>query len=145
MIEYKKNRRRGSALLESSLVLLVFLATLLGTIDFGQILFFHLMLADRVRAGARFAVVSAYDPASITNVVVYNSVTAPSVSNTTGLFGLTASMVNVTRYNAGTNTDRVEVSISNFPIAFYSPWISGSLSPRTFRAVMPIESLGATQ
>ena len=145
MTTCRQNRRRGSALLESSLVLLVFLATLLGTIDFGQILFFHLMLADRVRAGARFAIVSSYDPVQIANVVVYNSATAPSISNTTGLFGLTPSMVQITRYDAGTNTDRVQVAIANFPIAFYSPWISGSLSPRTFRAVMPIESLGATQ
>ncbi len=145
MTAHKQHRQRGSAILESALILLAFLTTLLGVIDFGQILFFHLMLADRVRAGARFAIVSSYDPVSIANMVVYNSVTAPSVSNTTGLFGLTTSMVNVTRYDAGAKTDRVEVAISNFPLAFYSPWISGSLSPRSFRAVMPIESLGATQ
>lgn len=144
MIASRQNGQRGSALLESSLVLLVFLATVLGVIDFGQILFFHLMLADRARAGARFAVVNAYDPVLITNVVVYNSVSAP-LSSSTGLFGLTTSMVNVTRYDAGTTTDRVEVAISNFPIAFYSPWISGNLSPRSFRAIMPIESLGATR
>lgn len=139
----RQSVRCGSTLLESTLILLVFMLTLLGSIDFGQILFFHLMLADRVRAGTRFAIVSVYDPTAIANMVVYNSSTVPSSG--AGLFGLTTAMVQVTRYDAGTSTDRVEVAISNFPISFYSPWLAGSLSPRTFRSVMPVESLGANQ
>ncbi len=141
---HASRRERGSTLIEGALILLVFLSSLLGVIDLGQVLFFHLMLADRVRAGARFAIVNNYDTAAIANMVVYNSITAPGGGGS-GLFGLKTSMVSVNRYDIGTSADRIEVDISNFPIAFYSPLLAGPLSPRTFHSVMPIESLGASQ
>jgi hypothetical protein len=68
---------------------------LVGIVDFGQFLFFHQVLTDRARAGARYAAVNPYNATSIQNVVVYNSPTAPN-GNPTGLFGLTTSNVTVT-------------------------------------------------
>ena len=72
-----RNQRRGEVLLESALVLLALLITLIGALDFGQLLFFHQSFRERVRAGVRYAVVHTYDPAQIRNMVVYNSTTAP--------------------------------------------------------------------
>lgn len=132
--------RRGSTLVESSIVLLLFLVILIGVLDFGQILFFHHFLADRVRAGARYAAVTNPDPAAVRNVVAYN--TASPATGTTGLFGLDPAAVEVTRYDAGTPSDRIEVKISTFRLRFLSPWLAGSFTP-SFRAVMPMESGGA--
>ena len=40
--------RRGSTLVESSVVLMLFLVILIGVLDAGQILFFHQFLTERV-------------------------------------------------------------------------------------------------
>ena len=49
--------RRGQSLVESTLVLLVFLSLLLGVIDCGQVLFAHQALMDRVRGAVRWGIV----------------------------------------------------------------------------------------
>ena len=134
------NRRRGSTLVESSIVFLLFLVLLLGILDFGQILFFHHFLAERVRAGARYAVLHQYDAQVVRNVVVYNSPAAPPEGS--GLFGLRPEMVQVVRYDAGTAADRVAVGISGYRMRFLSPWVAGVFTPGPFRAVLPLESAG---
>ena len=132
-------RRRGSTLVESAIVLLLFLILLIGVLDVSQILFFHHFLDERARAGVRFAVVHAFNPTTVQNVVVYNSLT----SGSSGLFGLTPAMVSVNLYDSGTPNARVEVDISGFKMRFLSPWLARDFSPGPFRAVMPVESGGA--
>jgi hypothetical protein len=135
--------RKGGSVLESGLVLLLLLITIIGVFDMGQLLFFHQTFRERVRAGVRYAVVHTYDAQQIRNMVLYNSPTAPP-GDPPGLFGLRPAMVTVTRYDQGTADDRIEVRISSYPFTFLSPLLAGrSLNP-VFRAVMPIESLGAT-
>jgi hypothetical protein len=129
-------------MLEGVLVLIVFLMAFLEVLDIGQLMFFEAMLGDRARAGARYAVVNTYDPVAIANVIAYNSPTAPGT--TTGLFGLQPSMVTVNRYNAGLAGDRIEVIISNFPLAFVGPFLSASFTSRQFRVVLPAQSMGVT-
>jgi hypothetical protein len=131
--------QQGSTLVESAIVLLLFLVLLIGVLDFSQVLFFHHFLEMRVRAGVRYAVVHPYDPATIRNVVVYNSTTP----GTAGLFGLATSMVSVNLLDAGTADSRVEVDITAFKMRFLSPWLMRDFTPGPFRAVMPVESLGA--
>ena len=131
--------RRGSTLLESCIVTLLFLLMLICAADVSQVMFFHHFLQQRARAGARYAVVNAYDAASITNIVVYNSRTAGTV----GLFGLSPSMVSVTLLDAGTAAARVEVAISGFQMHFLSPGLMRDFSPGPFRAVLPVESAGS--
>jgi Flp pilus assembly protein TadG len=53
--------KRGQSLVEATLVLLVFLAMLLGVIDCGQILYAHQALVERVRIAARWG---AMEPAN---------------------------------------------------------------------------------
>jgi hypothetical protein len=137
------SKKRGSTLVESSIVLLMFLVILIGVLDMGQILFFHQFLGERVRTGVRYAVVHPFNPAAIQNVVAYNSATP--ANGATGLFGLTAEMVAVSRYDAGTLSDRVEVKITGYQMRFLSPWLAGVFAPGPFRAVMPLESAGAAQ
>jgi hypothetical protein len=124
--------------------MLVFLTIFLGILDLGQLMFFQVSLTERARAGARYAVVHSFDVTTVQNVVMFNSATA-TAGATSGLFGLTRSMITVTRYGSGTSDDRVEVRISNFPLAFVTPFLAGDFSSKTFRAIMPVQSLGATQ
>src|SRR5437763_1492718 len=66
-------RERGQALMESALVILIFLSFLIGTLDFGQFLFFHQTLVERARAAARYGAVNPTDSAGTVNVAVYNT------------------------------------------------------------------------
>jgi hypothetical protein len=133
-------KRRGSTLVESSVVLMLFLVIVIGVLDAGQILFFHQFLTERVRSGARYAVVHAYDATAVANLVAYAD-PAPA-PGTTGLFGLTAAMVQVNHYNAGTSADRVSVKITGYQMRFLSPWLAGVFTPGPFQAVAPVESAG---
>jgi len=134
--------QRGSTLVESSVVLLTFLVILIMLMDAGQILFFHQFLSDRARAGARYAVVHTFNAATVKNVVVYENV---SSSGMPGLFGMSTSMVSVTRYDSGTANDRVLVRVSGFKMRFLTPWLAGIFTPGPFSAVMPMESAGTAQ
>jgi len=140
MIQSKRRRLRGQSLVETALVLLPFVLTLLGAFDVGQVLFLHATLHERARAGVRYAVVHGYDAPTVQNFVVYNSATPAGPR----LFGLQTSMVTVTRYDLGTGNDRIEVKISNYPMRFFSPLLSRFQLRPVFRATMLVESLGAT-
>jgi hypothetical protein len=135
--------RRGSTLVESSVMLLLFLVIVIGVLDAGQILFFHQFLTDRVRSGVRYAVVHSFDAAAVANMVAYAD-PAPA-PGTAGLFGLTASMVQVNHYDAGTPADRVSVKITGYQMRFLSPWIAGVFAGGPFQAVAPMESAGTAQ
>lgn len=131
--------RRGQALVESALVLLTLVLTILGILDLGQFLFFQATFRERVRSGVRYAVVHTYDPQQIENFVLYDS----PIAGSRPLFGLAESMISVTRYGENTPDDRIEVTISNAPLRMYSPFLASFSARPVFRAVMPVESLGA--
>ena len=98
-----------------------------------------------MRTGARYAAVNNYDTQKITNMVLYNNPTAPEGIDKTGLFGLSAADIAVQRLDAGKAADRIEVKIPNHALSFLSPFFSKSSVNRTFKAVIPVESLGATE
>src|ERR1700680_4123297 len=125
MAHKKRKGRKGQTFLESSLVLTTLLLMLIGIVDFGQFLFFHQVLTDRARAGARYAAVNPYDVTSIQNVVIYNSPTAPGGSPT-GLFGLTISNVTVTPTPSTGAPASGQVKIFGFPIHLISPFLTKS-------------------
>jgi len=116
--------RRGSAMVESVLVLLVLFTVLIGIADMGQFLFLRSSVVERMRAALRFGVIT-YDPTAIQNIVLYG--TATPQANAQASFNLTASMVQVTRLDANTSADRVTITITNYPLVFYSPFLAGRL------------------
>jgi Flp pilus assembly protein TadG len=148
MLNMSHNKRRygqkGQTLLETSLVLSTLLLMLVGIVDFGQFLFFHQVLTDRARAGARYAAVNPYDATAIQNVVVYNSSTAPGGSPV-GLFGLTTSNVTVTPTPSTGTPDYVQVKISGFPIHLISPFLTKSYTPRDIIATRQTENIATTK
>jgi hypothetical protein len=133
------HKQRGEAMLESTLVLLTLALTILGILDLGQFLFFQAAFRERVRTGVRYAIVHHYDPEQVSNFVLYGSAT-PSGRP---LFGLSESMISVARHGENTPDDRIELTISNAPLRMYSPFLARFSARPVFRAVMPVESLGA--
>jgi len=125
-------KRKGQAMVEAALVLLVVLAILIGTLDFGQILFTHQAMVERVRGALRWSIVRAYDGTgdATANMVLYNQATVPAGA-TTGYLGLTRSNVQVTYTPptaANPNDERMKLAIVNYQYHFFSPWIAKSFA-----------------
>src|SRR6185295_4133642 len=108
---------------ESALILLVFLAGVIGALDFGQLLFTHQLLVDRVRAGVRWGVVNAWDGTGdqIANVVRYDSSTAPDgAAPFLGLTRANVSVVHTAAPASNPNDERITVSIVDYNFKFVS-------------------------
>jgi TadE-like protein len=140
----RRRARKGSTLVESAIVLVLFLVLLIGILDAGQVLFLHNFLDERVRSAVRYAAVHTYDVNAIKNFAAYNDPVGPPGGGP-GLFGLDPGMVQVARYDFGTPNARIEVSVTTFSMHFLSPWLAGTFTPRPFRASMPIESGGVVE
>ena len=127
MYTNKRNRQKGSTLLELVLTLIVFLTLFLGVFDIGEMFFVHQTLTDRARNAARWGAVNAYDATSIQNLVLYGA-TAPAQGQTAS-FGLTTSNVAVSRPAAsiGKPEDRVIVTVT-YPVSLISVFLGQSSS-----------------
>jgi Flp pilus assembly protein TadG len=139
LISNRQRRRRGHAMLEGALVLMIFLSFLIGTLDFAQFLYFHQSLVERVRTAVRYAAVHPTDTSGITNMALYNKA-VPGDSDLPLLPNLTAAMVAVTSVDAGTSDARVSVTISNYPFQFFSPLIARANTAKPITATMVSEA-----
>lgn len=117
---------RGSVIVETALIFIVFALILFGVFDFGQFLFTHQALVERARYAARWGAIN--DPTnttSIVNMVLYNQSTSPSQGTPT-YFNLSTSNVSVTNPGSGTNDYRLTVQISGFNYTVLSPYMTGA-------------------
>ena len=123
----RQKRSKGAVFLETGFVFVIFAFMLMGAFDFAQFLFIHQALVDRARSATRWGALS--DPtntSAIQNMVLYNQTTAPAGA-TSGIFGLTSSMVNVSTQDTSTSDDyRLVVTINNYPYQMISPIIGGT-------------------
>jgi Flp pilus assembly protein TadG len=124
-------------MLESALVLLIFLGFLIGTLDFAQVLYFHQSLVERVRFAARYAAVHPTETTAIKNMAVYNTVEA---GTSPLLPALTTSMVNVQLADTGSSSARVTVTITGYPYQFFSPLLAGTREAGAISATMISEA-----
>lgn len=131
--------RRGQSMVESALVLMTLIAIVSAILDFGQVLFLHQGLVNRVRAAARYGAVHWTELDAVRNIVLYNSPTRPDPTPATGFLGLTSSNVVVTRQNVDSNEERIVVRIQNYPFKFFTPWLSGLYRGREIVATAPVE------
>ena len=138
----RQRRRRGSALLETSLALSLFLYFAIGVLDIGQVLVMHQGLVERVRVGARYGSMNPNDTTKITNVVLYNT-TTPGASSKP-LLNLDPSWVNVQLYDATSSAARIEVSVRNYRFRFFTPLIHGQFLARPIVCTMPLEELNGS-
>lgn len=89
----KTNRLAGQSLLETTLVLVAFLAVVLGMSGAIERLFVKQMLAQRVADAARWGALHQYDAPSIRNLVLYGD-TNPK-AEAAALDGLVATQIEV--------------------------------------------------
>jgi Flp pilus assembly protein TadG len=134
----RKHSERGQSMVETALILLVYLMILIGIIDFGQVLYFHQSLVERARAAARYGAINPTDTTGIKNVAVYNMATITG-SPAPILGGMTTSMVDVQNPDVNTAAARVVVTISGYPINFISPYIAKSFNNRAIMVAMSAE------
>jgi hypothetical protein len=115
----------GQALVESALVLVVFLMVLFAIMDFSQVLFTHQMLVERTRSGLRWGMIHAWDGTGdgIANMIRYNQSAAGSGA---AFMGLTRSNISVT-YSpptaANPNDARLMVAIVDYRYRFITPFL----------------------
>ena len=124
-----RRRRDGQALVESTLILLLFITTLVGIMDVSQLLFTHQSLVERVRMGLRWGSVQQWDGTGekIQNMVLYRTQTAPPGVEPQGFLGLKRVNVKVVR-TAGTvdnpNDERLSVAIVDYNYRFFTPFVA---------------------
>lgn len=133
----RRGNQRGSSLVETSLVLIVFISMLLGIFDFGQVLFLHQSITEHIRDGLRYGVVNTFDATAIQNVVRFGQAVPPD--GAAPYFGLTPAMVSVQRLDSGTNDDRIVITVSNYPYLFVSPFIAGARTGGVIAGTLPYE------
>jgi Flp pilus assembly protein TadG len=145
----RNRKRRGSTMLESALIFSTFLFMMIGVLDFGQFLYIHQSLVERARNAVRWGSVQTWNSTvhdQIQNLVLYNQTTAQSSG--AGVFGLTASMINV-EYIDDTGTvcaapavgcgHEVRITIHDYPYQMFSPYIAGTHMGPNIVASMPNE------
>jgi Flp pilus assembly protein TadG len=120
----RRARQRGSAILESALILLLFITTCVAVVDFAQLLWIHQALTEQVRNAAQWAMVRPSASAEqIQNMVMYRESTAGSQS----FLGLARENVRVT-FSAGTvlnpNDRRLQVAIVDYNYHIFTPGIA---------------------
>jgi Flp pilus assembly protein TadG len=125
-IASRRRTSRGSVFVETALIFIAFFSMLIGTVDFGQFLFIHQALVERARYAARWGAINdPTDTASITNMVLYNQGAAPPLG-TASYFNLTAANVTVSSAGSGTDDYRLNLQISGYSYAVFSPYVAGS-------------------
>src|SRR5579883_99634 len=124
-------KRRGQGLVEAALVMLVFLALLIGVLDCGQVLYSHQALVARVEEAARWGSVHPFDGTGdqIANLILYSQPEEPRTAAAPFL-GLTRANI-VVRYQAATpdrpDDETISVAIVNYQSHFFSPWIARTI------------------
>lgn len=138
-----RKNQRGQAMLESALIMMIFLPMLIGILDFAQFLYFHQAIAERVRAAARYGAVHTFtDGSDIVNVAIYNDPAGTANGATALVPNLTATAgqngtVTATLTDAGTDDARVRVTVTNYPYNFLL--MPSGVNTRTFTDTEPYE------
>jgi Flp pilus assembly protein TadG len=126
-----RQNQRGQALVESGLVMLLFLPVLIGIMDFGQFLYLHLTLTERTRAAAHYGAITTFtDGSDIANVAIYNDPAGaangaipllPNLQTTdAGKDGYVSATCTscATSTSPGTDDARIRVTVTSYPYNF---------------------------
>jgi Flp pilus assembly protein TadG len=150
MTQTNRQRQRGQAMVEAGLILFVFITFLVGTLDFGQYLYFHQSLTERARAALRYGVINTGDRLAIQNVAVYNDPTGTANGAKALIPSLTTDMVTVCLPGdagcsdpAGTSNSRVTVTIAGYQMTTLNLVMPRTFTNRPITASAPSEAVSS--
>src|SRR5262245_23719234 len=148
MMTNKRQRNKGQALVEGALMLFVFLAFCIGTLDFGQFLYFHQSLGERARAAVRYGIINTTDRTGIQNVAVYNDPAGTANGATALIPNFTTDMVSVCLPGdtdcadpAATTESRVTVTISGYQMVTFNLLLPSAFTNKPILASGPSEAV----
>ena len=116
--------RRGQALIDSALAIVVLLIVVLAIVDFAQIVYTQQAISERVREVTRMASVQGLDDREIVRQVVGRR----------GGVALKPDQVHVRRKDGS-----VRVSVTGYRYTLVSAWGSGSIEGREIAHTEPFE------
>jgi hypothetical protein len=114
-------------MVELTLVLLMVVWILIGTIDIAQVVYFQHGVAYRARRAVRWASTVPYNETQVRNKVIYDNPSGgvrPMLMGLDSTNGNGGSIVGVQLLDAGTTSARVEVRVENYPFRFFTPGIA---------------------
>jgi hypothetical protein len=114
-------------LIESALILQVFMMMLIAVMDFSQVLFTHQMLVERTRSGLRWGMIHEdLTGDGIKNMIMYGQ---PTAGSGTAFLGLTRDNIDVTYFpqtDANPNDAVLKVRIVNYEYHLFTPFLAKS-------------------
>lgn len=141
-ISSRRQNQRGNALIESALVLGLFVFVLVGIMDFAQILHVHQSLVERVRSVARTAVVQNLAVEEIRDRIVYGQsmdIRTEAGLMPAGFMGLRREHVTVEILDRTYSEQRLVVDVNGVPIIILSPLMAGQGKNLPLRITIPLE------
>jgi Flp pilus assembly protein TadG len=133
----RRRNRRGDAVVEATLTLVLFSTMVFSLFDFGWMLFYHQTLVNLARAAARYGSVNPTDTTGIQNMALYNSTTGSGP----GVLWLTTSNVQVSRAGtAGGTDDRIVVKITGYQYKLITFAWAGSHNGQDITVTIPVEN-----
>lgn len=139
MNSQKQRKQRGAAMLEGALTLTTVIFMIVGVLDFGQFLYLHQALTERVRGVARTGAIVSYSTTSIQNLIAYGTI-SPANPDLPGYFGLRTSNIAVVFSGVGTNATRLNVTLSGLRYPVISPLIAGNFTNLPIKVTVPMET-----
>jgi Flp pilus assembly protein TadG len=133
-------RQKGSTIIETTLVLLVFIFTMVGIADFATFLHLHQALTERVRGVARMAAIEGLTPQEIQTLVSYGVKSYSTDDVVKGYFGLSEANVGVQILDKGKTSQRLVVTITGLTYPLISPLLSGRGRNMPIRLSIPLEA-----
>ncbi|MBA3972645.1 MAG: hypothetical protein C0504_00345 [Candidatus Solibacter sp.] len=131
---------KGSTILESVLVLLVFIIVMVGIADFATFLHLHQAIAERTRSVARTASIDDLSAADISNLIAYGAATVYQDPPPAGYFGLGASNIGVQILDRGQSSQRIVVTVTNLTFPLISPLLTQRGRNMPIRIAVPLET-----
>lgn len=139
----KHKGQRGSATVESALVMLPFLAMALTVVNLGLNFFLVDALQDRASIAARYAALDPTNTQGAKNMLLYGSDTAAQegdvVAPPPAFMGLSESSVSVVRLDPNTPADRIVLTITGAQLPSFVPGFSKAITANTISATVPVE------
>jgi hypothetical protein len=132
-----RKHERGSAMVEASLTLMLFMIMVFSLFDFGFSLYLHQTFASQARLGVRYGAINPGNLTTIKNMVLYSQTTGSG----NGVMGLSPSSVSVTRSGTqGGADDRIGITISGYSFSFLTPCYSGGKTGKAITFTIPVEN-----